>query len=48
MHRRSDTSMTELAETYNPYIRGWITDDSQFAKTQLRANAVTIDAHVIP
>src|ERR1039458_4740575 len=30
LHKRSDKSLTELAEMYNPCIRGWITYYSHF------------------
>ena len=36
LHHRSDKSLTELAQMYNPCIRGWITYYSHFYKTQLR------------
>jgi len=36
LHKRSDKSLTDLAEMYNPCIRGWITYYSHFYKTQLR------------
>ena len=35
LHHRSDKSLTDLAELYNPYIRGWIKYYSHFYKTQL-------------
>jgi hypothetical protein len=37
LHKRSDKSLTKLAEMYNPCIRGWITHYSHFYKTQLRS-----------
>src|SRR5580700_8418719 len=36
LHHRSDKSLNELAQMYNPCIRGWITYYSHFYKTQLR------------
>jgi hypothetical protein len=36
LHHRSDKSLQDLAETYNPCIRAWINDHSHFYKTQLR------------
>jgi RNA-directed DNA polymerase len=36
LHHRSDKSLTELAQMYNPCIRGWIIYYSHFYKTQLR------------
>jgi hypothetical protein len=35
LHHRSDKSLQELAEMYNPRIRGWI-NYCHFYKTQLR------------
>ena len=36
LHHRSDKSLQDLAEMYNPCIRGWINYYSHFYKTQLR------------
>jgi len=47
LHKRSDKSLTELAEMYNPCIRGWITYYSHFYKTQLRPTLKRIDVYVI-
>jgi RNA-directed DNA polymerase len=47
LHHRSDKSLTELAQMYNPCIRGWITYYSHFYKTQLRPTLQRIDAYVI-
>ena len=47
LHHRSDKSLTELAQMYNPCIRGWITYYSRFYKTQLRPTLKRIDAYVI-
>ena len=47
LHHRSDKSLQELAEMYNPCIRGWITYYSHFYKTQLRPTLKRIDAYVI-
>jgi hypothetical protein len=47
LHRRSDKSLTELAQMYNPCIRGWIIYYSHFYKTQLRPTLKRIDAYVI-
>ena len=47
LHHRSDRSLTELAQMYNPCIRGWITYYSHFYKTQLRPTLKRIDAYVI-
>jgi group II intron reverse transcriptase/maturase len=47
LHHRSDLSLTELAEMYNPCIRGWIGYYGHFYKTQLRPTLTRIDAYVI-
>src|SRR5271166_3910881 len=47
LHKRSDKSLTDLAEMYNPCIRGWITYYSHFYKTQLRPTLKRIDLYVI-
>jgi hypothetical protein len=47
LHHRGDKSLTELAQMYNPCIRGWITYYSHFYKTQLRPTLKRIDAYVI-
>jgi group II intron reverse transcriptase/maturase len=47
LHHRSDKSLTELVQMYNPCIRGWITYYSHFYKTQLRPTLKQIDAYVI-
>jgi RNA-directed DNA polymerase len=47
LHHRSDLSLTELAEMYNPCIRGWIGYYGHFYKTQLRPTLRRIDAYVI-
>jgi hypothetical protein len=47
LHHRSDKSLTELAQMYNPCIRGWITYYSHLYKTQLRPTLKRIDAYVI-
>jgi group II intron reverse transcriptase/maturase len=47
LHHRSDRSLTELAQMYNPCIRGWIGYYSHFYKTQLRPTLKRIDAYVI-
>lgn len=43
---KSEVSL-ELAEMYNPCIRGWITYYSHFYKTRLRPTLKRIDAYVI-
>jgi hypothetical protein len=47
LHHRSDKSLQELAEMYNPCIRGWITYYSHFYKTRLRPALKRIDTYVI-
>jgi group II intron reverse transcriptase/maturase len=47
LHHRNDKSLTELAQMYNPCIRGWISYYSHFYKTQLRPTLKRIDAYVI-
>ena len=47
LHHRSDKSLTDLAQMYNPCIRGWISYYSHFNKTQLRPTLKRIDAYVI-
>src|SRR6201993_804576 len=47
LHHRSDKSLQDLAEMYNPCIRGWIIYYSHFYKTQLRPTLKRIDAYVI-
>src|ERR1700752_2670464 len=47
LHHRSDKSLIELAQMYNPCIRGWITYYSHFYRTQLRPTLKRIDAYVI-
>ena len=47
LHHRSDKSLTELAQMYNPCIRGWISYYGHFYKTQLRPTLERIDAYVI-
>ena len=47
LHHRSDKSLQELAEMYNPCIRGWISYCSHFYKTRWRPTLKRIDAYVI-
>ncbi|MGB8900642.1 MAG: PTS sugar transporter subunit IIA [Methylocella sp.] len=47
LHHRSDKSLQELAEMYNPCNRGWISYYSHFYKTRLRPTLKRIDAYVI-
>jgi RNA-directed DNA polymerase len=47
LHHRSDKSLADLADIYNPCIRGWIAYYSHFYRTQLRPTLRRIDAYVI-
>ena len=47
LHMRSDKSLQDLAEIYNPVIRGWIGYYSTFYRTQLRPTLKRIDLYVI-
>ena len=47
LHHRSDKSLQDLDEIYNPCIRGWINYYSHFYKTQLRPTLKRIDLYVI-
>jgi RNA-directed DNA polymerase len=37
LHQRSDKSLQDLANMYNPYIGGWINYYGQFYRAQLRS-----------
>jgi hypothetical protein len=43
LHHSSDKSLPNLAEMYNPCIRGWINYYSNFYRTQLRSTLKRID-----
>jgi len=47
LHHHSDKSLDNLAETYNPYIKGWINYFGHFYREQLRATLLRIDAYLI-
>jgi hypothetical protein len=47
LHHRSDKSLQDLAEMYNPRIRDSINYYSHFYKTQLRPTPKRIDLYVI-
>ena len=47
LHMRSDKSLQDLVEIYNPVIRGWIGYYSNFYRTQLRPTLKRIDLYVI-
>jgi group II intron reverse transcriptase/maturase len=46
LHHRSDRTLQDLAEIYNPYIQGWINYYGQFYREQLRPTLKRIDAYV--
>src|SRR4051794_17179560 len=46
-HHSSDKSLPNLAEMYNPCIRGWINYYGNFYRTQLRSTLKRIDLYVI-
>ena len=47
LHHSSEKSLPNLAEMYNPCIRGWINYYSNFYRTQLRSTLKRIDLYVI-
>ena len=47
LHHRSDRSLQDLAQIYNPCIRGWITYYGSFYRTRLRSTLKRIDLYVI-
>jgi len=47
LHHHSDKSLQGLAETYNPYIQGWINYYGHFYRTRLRSTLQRIDVYVI-
>src|ERR1700688_2400381 len=47
LHHSSDKSLPNLAEMYNPCIRGWINYYSNFERTQLAYTLKRIDLDVI-
>jgi group II intron reverse transcriptase/maturase len=47
LHHHSDKSLQNLAETYNPYIQGWINYYGHFYRERLRPTLTRIDAYVI-
>ena len=46
LHHRSDKSLQDLAEAYNPYIKGWINYFGHFYREQLRLTLMRIDAYL--
>jgi RNA-directed DNA polymerase len=47
LHQRSDKSLQDLANMYNPCIQGWINYYGNFYRTQLRSTLRRIDLYVI-
>jgi len=47
LHHRSDKSLQDLAEAYNPYIQGWINYFGHFHREQLRQTLMRIDTYLI-
>jgi RNA-directed DNA polymerase len=47
LHHRSDKSLAELAETYNPCIRGWIDYYIHFLSDAVTSDPAENDAYVI-
>ena len=47
LHQRSDKSLQDLANMYNPYIQGWINYYGNFYRTRLRSTLTRIDLYVI-
>ena len=47
LHQRSDKSLQDLANMYNPCIQGWINYYSNFYPTRLRPTLKRIDLYVI-
>ena len=46
LHHRSDKSLHDLAEMYNPCIQGWINYYGHFCREQLRPTLQRIDAYI--
>ena len=46
LHHRNDRSLQDLAQMYNPSIRGWITYYGSFYRTRLRSTLKNIDLYV--
>ena len=47
LHQRSDKSLQDLANMYNPYIGGWINYYGQFYRAQLRSTLQRIDGYLV-
>jgi len=46
LHHRSDKSLNDLAEMYNPCIQGWINYYGHFCRVQLHPTLQRIDAYI--
>ena len=47
LHQRSDKSLRDLANMYNPYIGDWINYYGQFYRAQLRSTLQRIDGCLV-
>jgi len=47
LHHRSDKTLQDLAEMFDPIIRGWIVYYGSFYRTQLRPTLKRVDLYVI-
>jgi group II intron reverse transcriptase/maturase len=47
LHRRSDLTLADLAQEYNPYLRGWVNHYSRFYQSALHPTLRCVDAHLI-
>jgi RNA-directed DNA polymerase len=47
LHQRSDKSLQDLANMYNPYTGGWINYYGQFYRAQLRSTLQRIDGYLV-
>ena len=47
LHRRSDLTLADLAQEYNPYLRGWVNYYSHFYRSALHPTLRCVDAHLI-
>ena len=47
LHQRSDLTLADLAQEYNPYLRGWVNYYSHFYRSALHPTLRCVDAHLI-
>jgi len=47
LRRRSDLTLVDLAQEYNPYLRGWVNYYSHFYRSALHPTLRCVDAHLI-